>query len=171
MENFLRLTLLLMFSMLIVSCVNSEKGEKEEIKLGDYNEPPAQVKEEKEKRRPQSSRENQLSNGVGPMSSVDLNENIDEELSERGAAIFNNLCVACHRMDTRLVGPALAGVTERRSPEWILNMILNPEEMVKEDPTAKKLLAESNGAIMIDQNLAQDDARAVLEYFRHFDNQ
>lgn len=71
-------------------------------------------------------------------------------------------------MDTRLVGPALAGVTMRGSPEWIMNMILNPQEMVKKDPTAKKLLAEYNGAIMIDQNLSQDDARAVLEYFRQY---
>lgn len=169
MDNFLRSTFLLVFSMLVFSCGNSEKGEKEEIKLGDYNESPAQVEEEEDGKRVQSSRDNQLSKGVGPVSSVNVNETIDEELSNRGAAIFNNLCVACHRMDTRLVGPALAGVTERRSPEWIMNMILNPQEMVKKDPTAQKLLAEYNGAMMIDQNLSQDDARAVLEYFRQYD--
>lgn len=69
-----------------------------------------------------------------------------------------------------MLGPALAGVTERRSPKWIMNIILNPE-MVKEDPTAKKLFAEFNGAIMIDQNLSQDNARAVLEYFRQYEKQ
>jgi cytochrome c1 len=45
-------------------------------------------------------------------------------------------------------------------------MILNPEEMVNNDPIAKKLLVEFNGAPMANQNLTDDEARAVVEYFR-----
>ena len=55
---------------------------------------------------------------------------------------------------------------QRRSPEWIMNMILNPEVMVKEDPIAKQLLIEYNGSPMANQNLTQEQARSILEYFR-----
>ena len=47
-----------------------------------------------------------------------------------------------------------------------MNMILNPEQMVKEDATARKLLMEYNGAPMANQNLTEEQARQVLEYFR-----
>ena len=58
-----------------------------------------------------------------------------------------------------------SGIYERRSPEWVMNMILNPEEMVKKNDIAKKLLAEYI-APMANQNLTEDEARAVVEYFR-----
>ena len=55
---------------------------------------------------------------------------------------------------------------ERRAPEWVLNMILNPEGMIAQDPIAKQLLAEANGAPMANQHLTEEQARAILEYFR-----
>ena len=45
-------------------------------------------------------------------------------------------------------------------------MILNPEKMIQNDPLAKELLTEFNGAPMANQNLTMEEARAVLEYFR-----
>jgi hypothetical protein len=47
-----------------------------------------------------------------------------------------------------------------------MNMILDPEKMVKEDQLAKDLFMEFNGAPMSNQSLSQDDARAILEYLR-----
>ena len=67
------------------------------------------------------------------------------------------------------MGPSLGGVTERRSPEWIMNMILSPEKMIKEDPIAKQLMVESNMAMMANQGLNEDEARSILEYFREHD--
>ena len=55
---------------------------------------------------------------------------------------------------------------ERRSPEWIMNMILNPEEMMAKDPIALKLLAAYNFAPMANQSLTEEEAREILEYFR-----
>ena len=55
---------------------------------------------------------------------------------------------------------------KRRSPEWIMNMILNPQEMVEKDRCAKDLLVEFNGAAMANQNLTREQARDILEYFR-----
>ena len=79
--------------------------------------------------------------------------------------VFNANCVACHKMESRLVGPALAGVTERRSPEWIMNMILNPEGMLEQDTLTMVLFNEYKSP-MLNQHLSEEDARAVLEYFR-----
>jgi hypothetical protein len=47
-----------------------------------------------------------------------------------------------------------------------MNMILDPEGMVTNDPLAKSLLIEFNGSPMANQNLTEEEARAVLEYFR-----
>ena len=107
------------------------------------------------------------SKGVGPIQSVELKP-IDEELAERGEKLFKGTCSACHKLDQRYVGPALNGVTKRRSPEWIMNMILNPAGMTQQDDTAKALL----GAYMVQMSViaTQEDARAALEFFRKNDS-
>ncbi len=103
--------------------------------------------------------------GIGPISNVSLGE-IDQKMVAEGEAIFKAKCTACHKISKKFIGPALKGVTERRSPEWIMNMTMNPEEMIQKDPIAKVLLAEANGAPMANQNLTEEEARALLEYFR-----
>lgn len=109
------------------------------------------------------------SKGVGPISSVALTE-VDAAKAKSGEEVFQNMCTACHKMDKRYVGPAIAGLTKRRTPEWIMNMILNPENMVANDPVAKTLLEEYVSP-MANQNLTEEQARAVLEYFRQYDAQ
>ena len=103
--------------------------------------------------------------GVGPISSVTLSE-IDQEMVEGGKIIYEEKCTACHKIEKKFIGPSPKGITERRTSEWIMNMILNPEEMTKKDPIAKQLLIEANGSPMANQNLTEDEARKVLEYFR-----
>ncbi|MCL6267887.1 c-type cytochrome [Flagellimonas myxillae] len=104
--------------------------------------------------------------GVGPITSVDLSTDIDQALVAEGKAAYDQLCLACHRVGKKFIGPAPDGILKRRSPEWIMNMILNPEGMVKEDPLAKDLFMEFNGSPMANQGLSEEQARAVLEYFR-----
>jgi mono/diheme cytochrome c family protein len=104
--------------------------------------------------------------GIGPITSVDFDTDIDTELAAQGEKTFSTICVACHMAEQRMIGPALKGIYERRSPEWVMNMILNPDDMLKEDPIAIALLKEYNNAIMLNQNLSQEDARAVVEYLR-----
>ncbi len=103
--------------------------------------------------------------GVGPVTSVEISDEIDEALVEKGKELFKANCTACHKIGKRAVGPALKGVTQRRKPEWIMNMILNPEGMVEKDPTAKQLLMEYS-APMANQSLNEEEARAILEFFR-----
>ena len=113
-----------------------------------------------------AAKEEGPSKGVGPISHVDLGA-LDEALAAKGAKTFSGTCSACHKMDVRYVGPALAGVTKRRSPEWIMNMIMNPTGMTQEDPTAKALLAEYMTQMSV--SATEEDARALLEYFRKLD--
>ncbi|MCB0374642.1 MAG: cytochrome c [Sinomicrobium sp.] len=108
-----------------------------------------------------------LSNkGIGPVRSVTIAPEIDQELATEGATVFKTMCTACHKIGKKFIGPSLTGVLERRAPEWVMNMMLNPEEMTKNDPIAKQLLVEFNGAPMANQNLTQEQARAILEYLR-----
>lgn len=106
----------------------------------------------------------QIKNGIGPISSVNLGDP-DPALAESGQAIFQTKCSACHKMDARYVGPALGDVLTKRSPEFVMNMMLNPAEMVEKHPEVKALLAQYLTP-MPNQNLTEEDARAVLEYLR-----
>lgn len=108
------------------------------------------------------------SKGIGPISSVELAA-VDNALAAKGETLFEEKCTACHHAtDERMVGPGLHKVTERRAPEWIMNMIVNPTEMIQKDPIAKGLLQEYMTE-MTNQNVNQDEARAILEYFRKND--
>jgi hypothetical protein len=60
----------------------------------------------------------------------------------------------------------MKGIYERRSPEWVMNMLLNPAEMLKKDPIAIALLKEYNNIMMLNQNLTNDEARSISEYLR-----
>ncbi|EPG74856.1 cytochrome C [Leptospira fainei serovar Hurstbridge str. BUT 6] len=110
---------------------------------------------------------NVSSKGIGPVSSVTLGP-IDESMVQKGKKQFEAKCSACHKFEEKVVGPALKGVTERRTPEWIMNMILNPTEMTQKDPVAMGLLAE-HLTQMTFQNVKESEAREILEYFRKSD--
>ena len=105
--------------------------------------------------------------GIGPVKEVKLGT-IDKNLVDKGKTIFDTKCASCHKFDTKLVGPPLQGITQRRKPEWIMNMILNPQQMTQENPAAKELFA-TYLIQMTFQDVSHDDARALLEYFRSVD--
>lgn len=107
----------------------------------------------------------ELENGIGPIKEKLELGPIDPKLVKRGEEIWNQKCIACHKLDERYVGPAQGDVIKRRTPEFIMNMMLNPEEMQKRHPVVKQLLAEYMTP-MTNQNLTVEDARAVLEFFR-----
>lgn len=107
--------------------------------------------------------------GIGEITEVKLNDPLDPDMIKRGQAISDMKCAACHRYtDMRVVGPGWKGVTERRKPEWIMNMITNVEVMLEEDETARKLLEECLTR-MPNQNLSIGDARDVVEFMYAID--
>ena len=104
--------------------------------------------------------------GIGPITTVSFAAEIDGGLATEGENIFTAKCSACHKPNKKYIGPAMADIFDRRTPEWTMNMILNPDGMVKDDPIAKQLLMEYNGTPMANQNLTEEEARAIVEYFR-----
>ena len=151
-------------TLLIFSCGGGETEKKENTKV----KLKKQTTEKKaiKKKTKASETVDLTTKGVGPITSMDMPATIDQSLSAKGKEVFDKMCTACHRVGKKFIGPAPNGITERRTPEWIMNMILNPEEMVQKDALAKQLLIEFNGSPMANQNLTEDEARAVLEYFR-----
>jgi hypothetical protein len=108
--------------------------------------------------------EEQLRDGIGPITKVELGA-IDPARVTRGGEIFALKCAACHKLDERYVGPPLRDVTDRRTPEFILNMMLNSWEMTQKHPTVKEMLAQYYTP-MPNQGLTEEDARALLDYLR-----
>jgi len=104
--------------------------------------------------------------GIGPIKSVDFSGSIDNDLADQGKAVFTQKCTACHMANRKLIGPAMQGIYNRRSPEWVMNMLLNPTEMLKDDPIANALLKEYNNVMMLNQNLTNEEARSISEYLR-----
>ncbi len=102
--------------------------------------------------------------GIGPIKNLKLGA-IDKKMVEKGKEIYKANCTACHKIKKRYIGPALKGITKIRSPEWIMNMIMNTTEMLEKDPVAKALITEFN-APMAQQHLKEDEVRAILEYLR-----
>ncbi|WCO00687.1 c-type cytochrome [Psychroserpens ponticola] len=164
MKTTLKLMTVL-FVTLLLSCGGKEEKKKESISYG-RKEAPAKKETPKEKAILASKKIDLTNKGLGPITSVTLDSEIDQKMVKHGEEVYKKMCTACHRADKKFIGPAPTGILERRTPEWIMNMILNPEQMVKEDPLAKELLMEFNGSPMANQNLSKEDARAVLEYFR-----
>jgi caa(3)-type oxidase subunit IV len=107
----------------------------------------------------------EMKHGLGPIKEEIKLAPLDLSLAVTGQAIFDMKCATCHKLDERYTGPALRNVVNRRSPEFILNQILNPDENVKRHPEGKKLLAEYL-TFMTFQNVTKQDALTLLEYLR-----
>lgn len=104
-------------------------------------------------------------------SEVILTNPLNAEWVSGGKAIYDLKCMSCHRLtEEKLVGPGWQGVTKRRTPVWILNMITNVDMMLATDPEAQKML-ELCLIRMPNQNLMIEDARKVLEYQRSNDGE
>ena len=107
----------------------------------------------------------QLEHGIGPVTEVVTLGALDKSLADSGQVVFGAKCTACHKIAEKYIGPALGEVLTRRSPTYVMNMILTPNEMVERHPVAKQLLAEAM-TLMANQGLTTGEARAVVEYFR-----
>ncbi|NNK18406.1 MAG: cytochrome c [Maribacter sp.] len=157
---------ILLFSVLLVSCGGKEEKKKEGFSVKRQKSTTEKTVESTADNASKASERIDLTTkGVGPITSLTLND-VDDAMAAKGKEVYDQMCLACHRIGKKFIGPAPNGILERRTPEWVMNMILNPEQMVKEDSLAKELLIEFNGSPMANQGLTEEQARAVLEYFR-----
>ncbi len=147
--------------ILCISCGKEKKESKETITIG------SQKKEKTTPSKETSAVPILLDNkGVGPITSITFEKEIDQDMATKGGQLFKSKCAACHKASQKFIGPSMTGIYKKRSPEWVMNMIMNPDEMLKKDPVAKALLKEYNNTIMINQNIPENEARAMAEWFR-----
>ena len=89
--------------------------------------------------------------------------------AEEGKKLYEaNNCGSCHALDKKVVGPALRGVHERRSEEWIVQWVRNNKKFRESgDPDANKLYNDYGGAAMnIYENLSPADVLNIVEYIK-----
>jgi mono/diheme cytochrome c family protein len=107
--------------------------------------------------------------GIGKFTAVRLTHPLDDSMAARGNALYDSKCISCHKLtDEKLVGPGWKGVTDRRTPEWIMNFISNTNVMLDSDLVAQQLMVTCVTR-MPNQNLSDDQARAILEFMRKND--
>ena len=102
---------------------------------------------------------------TGPAATTSSPSVVIASETERGADLFASRgCAACHSIGAGLrVGPDLAGILERREPEWVVAMIARPDSMLRHDPIARDLATEYR-ATMPRLGIGTDEARALLAY-------
>lgn len=107
--------------------------------------------------------------GEGKFTNVEVGEKLDVAMAATGEKVYGVKCGSCHKLTSeKLVGPGWLGVTDRHTAEWIMNFTTNPDVMLDKDPKAQAQL-EICLVRMPNQNIADDDARALYEFMRKND--
>lgn len=87
--------------------------------------------------------------------------------SEEGKTIFAARCAACHNVNKILVGPALAGVDERRSIDWIVKFVHSPQTIIKSGDSYAVALFNKFKVQMPDHaDLTADNIKSIVEYIK-----
>jgi mono/diheme cytochrome c family protein len=83
-----------------------------------------------------------------------------------GKSLWNANCAACHKLDKKLVGPALGDVTERRTTEWLVRWIRNNQELRESgDKDAIAVWEEYNKSAMPNYpQFSEQDVLDILAY-------
>lgn len=87
---------------------------------------------------------------------------------EEGKTLFMSRCASCHNVNKQLVGPALAGVHERRSIDWIVSFVASSQSMIKDgDKDAIALFEKFNKVPMPDHtDLDAEKIKSIVEYIK-----
>ncbi len=85
---------------------------------------------------------------------------------KEGQTLFKSKCTTCHSVTKKVVGPALAGMTERHDEEWLVKWIRNSQAMVASgDPTAVQIFEENNNLVMTAfTDLSDDQIKSIIAY-------
>ena len=103
--------------------------------------------------------------GIGPITEDVQIGPVDAAQAVAGQDLFIRKCATCHYLDHRKTGPALREVAKRRSHEYVLNQILNPEQMGKLHPDGRKLVAQY-AQFMTIQGITRENALQLLDFLR-----
>ena len=63
-----------------------------------------------QKRERHSERVDLVSRGVGPITKLELSEDINQLMEKRGKELFEVKCTICHKQSEKFIGPPLKGI-------------------------------------------------------------
>lgn len=85
--------------------------------------------------------------------------------SSEGQQIFETQCSSCHNIGGgTLVGPDLQGVGDRRTDDWLVQWMTNPQAVIDSGDTYAKGLSDQFGMVMPTLGLSSDQVSAVVAY-------
>ncbi len=87
---------------------------------------------------------------------------------DEGKAIFTTRCAGCHNVNKTLTGPALGGIQDRRSIDWIISFVQSSQGLVKSgDKDALEVFNKFNKIPMPDHtDLSGDDIKNIVEFIK-----
>ncbi|MFY0606887.1 MAG: c-type cytochrome [Cyclobacteriaceae bacterium] len=89
----------------------------------------------------------------------------DEAVVAAGASLFKANCTQCHAVHEKVIGPALKGVSERRSKDWLISWIRNSQKMIQSgDETAVALWEEYQKTAMPAYPFSDEEITSILAY-------
>lgn len=89
---------------------------------------------------------------------------------EEGEKIFKQNCTACHKMDKKVVGPALQNVVEEQGADWVYSWVKNNQSLRESgDSHANEVYEEYNGSVMpAYEYLGDDGLNNIVEYLKQW---
>lgn len=87
---------------------------------------------------------------------------------EEGKSIFLSRCAACHTINKISTGPALSGVDQRHTIDWIISFVHSSQSMIiKGDPAAVAVFDKFNKVPMPNHaDLTDDNIKSIVEYIK-----
>ncbi len=87
---------------------------------------------------------------------------------EEGKTLFMTRCAACHNVNKPMTGPALAGIDEKRSLDWIISFVKSSQALVKNgDKDAVAVYEQFNRIPMPDHpDLTDENIKNIIEYIK-----
>ena len=98
--------------------------------------------------------------------SFSLNISAQEIDISKGKSLFNANCASCHKLNKKLIGPALRGVSAKYDKEWLYSWIKNSAALIKSgDDQAVAIYEEYNKVAMnAFPQLSNEDIDNILAY-------
>ena len=84
----------------------------------------------------------------------------------KGKSLFNANCASCHKLNKKLIGPALKGVSSKYEKEWLYSWIKNSAALIKSGDDQAVAIYEEYDKVAMNSfpQLSNEDMDNILEY-------
>lgn len=103
---------------------------------------------------------------AGEVGEAEVPPDVETADVSAGKELFNTLCAVCHKLDSKSIGPALRGVTDRRSMDWLHSWIQNSQALIASGDEEAIAIYEEFGQTTMPAfpQLSEQDINNILAY-------